>query len=108
MPDILITEFMDEAAVDALRARFDVEYVGERWRVEIEEGRVRRIEPLEANRATPGGACLKGLSYTERVESSERILYPMARRGARRGARARARGDHPRRFCNRRRGRRNR
>ena len=43
--------------------------------VEIEEGRVRRIEPLEANRATPGGACLKGLSYTERVESSEKSTH---------------------------------
>ena len=52
--------------------------------VEIEQGRVRRIEPLEDNRATPGGACLKGLSYTERVHSPERILYPLARRKERR------------------------
>jgi len=54
--------------------------------VEVEEGRIRRIEPLEANRATPEGVCLKGLSYTERVHSPDRILYPLARKGERSGA----------------------
>ena len=50
-------------------------------RVEVEDGRLRRIVPLERNRATPEGACLKGLSYVERVHSPERILYPLRRDG---------------------------
>jgi len=49
-------------------------------KVEVEDGRIRRIEPHEGNRATPGGACLKGLSYVERVHSPERILHPLRRR----------------------------
>ena len=49
-------------------------------KVEVENGRIRRIEPHEGNRATPGGACLKGLSYVERVHSPERILHPLRRR----------------------------
>ena len=48
--------------------------------VEVEQGRIRRIEPHPDNRATSGGACLKGLSYVERVVSSERILHPLRRR----------------------------
>ena len=50
-------------------------------RVTVEDGRLRRIEPLEEHAATPGGACLKGLSYIERVYSPDRLLYPM-RKGA--------------------------
>jgi anaerobic selenocysteine-containing dehydrogenase len=50
------------------------------FRVHVEDGRLRRIEPHEDNRATPGGACLKGLSYVERVHSPDRVLYPMRRR----------------------------
>jgi len=49
-------------------------------RIEVEDGRLRRVEPHPGNRATPGGACLKGLSYVERVHSPERLLYPMRRR----------------------------
>jgi anaerobic selenocysteine-containing dehydrogenase len=48
-------------------------------RVSVEDGRLRRIEPLPANEATPGGACLKGLSYIERVYSPDRILHPLRR-----------------------------
>ena len=48
-------------------------------RVQVEGGRIRRIEPHEDNRATPGGACLKGLSYVERVHSPDRILHPLRR-----------------------------
>ena len=48
-------------------------------RVTVEDGRLRRIEPLDSNLATPGGACLKGLSYLERVYSPERILHPLRR-----------------------------
>ncbi len=49
-------------------------------RVEVENGRLRRVEPHPDNLATPEGACLKGLSYVERVRSPERILYPLRRK----------------------------
>lgn len=48
-------------------------------RVHVEDGRLRRIEAHPANRATPEGACLKGLSYVERVSSPDRILHPLRR-----------------------------
>ncbi len=48
-------------------------------RVEVENGRLRRILPHEGNRATPEGACLKGLAYVERTHSPDRILYPLRR-----------------------------
>ena len=53
-------------------------------RVTVEDGRLRRIEPHPDNAATPGGACLKGLSYIERVYSPDRVLHPLRRdsRGA--------------------------
>jgi anaerobic selenocysteine-containing dehydrogenase len=47
--------------------------------VQVENGRIRRIEPHPDNQATAGGACLKGLSYYERVYSSDRILHPLRR-----------------------------
>ncbi|UCH83476.1 MAG: molybdopterin-dependent oxidoreductase [Candidatus Latescibacterota bacterium] len=50
------------------------------FEVQIENGRIRAIEPHPANKATPEGPCLKGLSYVERVHSPDRILYPMIRR----------------------------
>jgi anaerobic selenocysteine-containing dehydrogenase len=46
-------------------------------KVHVEDGRLRRIEPHPGNDATPEGACLKGLSYVERVHSSDRILHPL-------------------------------
>ncbi len=48
--------------------------------VQVEDGRVRRIEPHPDNRATSGGACLKGLSYYERIYSPDRILFPLLRK----------------------------
>ncbi len=45
--------------------------------VEVEDGRLRRIEPHPGNLATPEGPCLKGLSYVERVHSKDRILRPL-------------------------------
>jgi anaerobic selenocysteine-containing dehydrogenase len=48
-------------------------------RVEVEEGRIRRIEAHPDNRAAPDGVCLKGLSYVERVVSPDRILRPLRR-----------------------------
>ena len=53
--------------------------------VQVADGRIRRIEPHSGNRATPGGACLKGLSYVERVHSPDRILHPMRRRAGQDG-----------------------
>ncbi len=47
--------------------------------VEVENDRIRRIEPHPGNAATPGGLCLKGLSYIERVASPDRLIFPMKR-----------------------------
>ena len=53
-------------------------------RVTVEDGRLRRIEAHSGNRATPEAACLKGLSYLERVYAKDRILHPLRRtRGGR-------------------------
>ena len=38
------------------------------------------MEPHPDNHATPEGACLKGLSYVERVRSPARILHPLHRK----------------------------
>lgn len=46
------------------------------WR---DQGKIVKIEPHDQNRATPEGTCLKGLSYVERANSKERILYPLKR-----------------------------
>jgi anaerobic selenocysteine-containing dehydrogenase len=45
-----------------------------------ERNRIARIEAHPANKATPKGACLKGLSYVERVVSKDRILTPLRRK----------------------------
>ena len=50
--------------------------------VTVEGGRLRRIEPVAGNHATANGACLKGLSYIERVYARERLLHPMRRTAA--------------------------
>jgi anaerobic selenocysteine-containing dehydrogenase len=46
------------------------------FKVFVDNGVVVNIEPLSENKATPEGICLKGLSYIERANSPERILYP--------------------------------
>jgi anaerobic selenocysteine-containing dehydrogenase len=48
--------------------------------VQVEDGRLRRIDGHPQSAATPGGPCLKGLSYVERVSSPDRILHPLRRR----------------------------
>ncbi|MEW6071476.1 MAG: molybdopterin-dependent oxidoreductase [Planctomycetota bacterium] len=48
-------------------------------RVEVEGGRLRRIEADPANLATSPGVCLKGLSYVERVASPDRLRTPLVR-----------------------------
>ncbi|MFC2097192.1 molybdopterin-dependent oxidoreductase [Bacteroidota bacterium] len=43
----------------------------------VDNGRLVKLEPVPENLATPNGPCLKGLSYTERVYSPDRILFPL-------------------------------
>jgi anaerobic selenocysteine-containing dehydrogenase len=52
------------------------------FKVHVEGWELRRIEPEPANEATPEGACLKGLSYIERVHSPDRVLFPLKRNPA--------------------------
>ncbi|MEE4198814.1 MAG: molybdopterin-dependent oxidoreductase [Bacteroidales bacterium] len=47
------------------------------FKVWTERGKVVNIDPQPLNKATPKGICLKGLSYVERVNSTERILQPL-------------------------------
>jgi anaerobic selenocysteine-containing dehydrogenase len=47
--------------------------------VEVEAGKLVSVLPHAGNRATPEGACLKGLSYVERVHAPDRLLHPMRR-----------------------------
>ncbi|MFP4024139.1 MAG: molybdopterin-dependent oxidoreductase [Thiohalospira sp.] len=49
------------------------------FKVWTDNGKVVKIDPQPLNKATPEGICLKGLSYVERVNSSERILQPLKR-----------------------------
>jgi anaerobic selenocysteine-containing dehydrogenase len=44
--------------------------------VHVDKGKVVNISPHQANKATPEGICLKGLSYVERANSPDRIIYP--------------------------------
>ena len=46
----------------------------------VESGRIARITGLPANRATPEGPCIKGLSYVERAHSPDRITRPLGRK----------------------------
>lgn len=46
------------------------------FKVFVQKDKVVSIEPHSANRATPEGICLKGLSYVERANSPSRIIYP--------------------------------
>jgi anaerobic selenocysteine-containing dehydrogenase len=47
------------------------------FRVQVENNKIRRILPFPGNQATPNGPCIKGLSYIERMHSSERIIHPL-------------------------------
>ena len=47
------------------------------FKVWTDKGKVVKIDPQPLNRATSEGVCLKGLSYVERVNSKDRILYPL-------------------------------
>lgn len=50
------------------------------FKVHVEDGRIKLIEPHPGNQATPEGPCLKGLSYVERVHSPDRLLYPLRKK----------------------------
>ncbi|MEZ5084251.1 MAG: molybdopterin-dependent oxidoreductase [Bacteroidales bacterium] len=47
------------------------------FNVHVENGKVVNIDPHPGNKATPEGVCIKGLSYIERANSKERILFPL-------------------------------
>jgi anaerobic selenocysteine-containing dehydrogenase len=47
------------------------------FKVHVKNGKILNFEPHPANKATPKGICLKGLSYFERATSSQRILHPL-------------------------------
>lgn len=53
------------------------------FKVRVENGKVAGIEPQALNKATPEGICLKGLSYLERANSEQRILYPLNKKKGR-------------------------
>ncbi|MDY0254220.1 MAG: molybdopterin-dependent oxidoreductase [Tenuifilaceae bacterium] len=46
------------------------------FNVHVDNGKVVNISPSSQNKATPEGICLKGLSYVERANSPDRIVYP--------------------------------
>jgi anaerobic selenocysteine-containing dehydrogenase len=48
-------------------------------RVTVEDNRITAIDASPENRATPGGPCLKGLSYAERVHGPDRLRHPLRR-----------------------------
>lgn len=47
------------------------------FKARVEKGKLVAIEPHTGNKATAEGPCLKGLSYVERNNSKDRILYPL-------------------------------
>lgn len=46
-------------------------------KVWVDNNKIKKIEPLPDNLATPEGVCVKGQSYVERANSKDRILYPL-------------------------------
>ncbi|HLN19570.1 MAG TPA: molybdopterin-dependent oxidoreductase [Bacteroidales bacterium] len=47
------------------------------FRVRVENNIIREILPYPGNLATPEGPCVKGLAYTERTHSQDRINHPL-------------------------------
>lgn len=45
--------------------------------MQVDKGKVVGINHLPLNKATPFVGCLKGLSYVERANSPDRIIYPL-------------------------------
>ncbi len=50
------------------------------FKVLVDNNKVVNIIPNPDNLATPQGICLKGLSYVERANSPERIVYPLIKK----------------------------
>ncbi len=51
-------------------------------RVHVDQGRVVGVEGHPANRATPGGPCLKAIAAVEQATSPERLRSPLVRTAA--------------------------
>ena len=49
------------------------------FKVYVDNGKIVNVAPNPDNLATPEGICLKGISYVERANSQDRILYPQKR-----------------------------
>lgn len=49
------------------------------FKVVVDGGKVINVKPNPNNAATPEGVCLKGISYVERANSPDRILFPHKR-----------------------------
>jgi len=49
------------------------------FKVFVDDNKIVKIEPFPGNEATPEGICLKGLSYIERANSPDRIIFPHAK-----------------------------
>ena len=47
------------------------------FKIHVEGNRIVNFDPHPANKATPEGVCIKGLSYLERAHSPDRILHPL-------------------------------
>ena len=47
------------------------------FKVHVEDNRIVNFDPHPANKATPEGVCIKGLSYLERAHSPDRIIHPL-------------------------------
>ncbi len=62
-------------------ARFD--HGGCGLKVLVDEGKAIRVLPDETNKRSKGYACAKGMASLERIYHSERLLYPLKRKGER-------------------------
>ena len=49
------------------------------FNVFVDNGKIVSIAPFPGNKSTPEGICLKGLSYIERANSPDRIIFPQKR-----------------------------
>ncbi len=58
------------------------------FRVRVEKNRITKILPFAGNLASPEGPCIKGLSYIERINSPDRIIYPLIKNSSGKFSRA--------------------
>jgi len=57
------------------------------WTVEVEDGRVRRVEGAKDHPITRGVLCAKVRDYEQRLTAPDRVLHPLRRAGAKGEAR---------------------